>query len=45
MPRLNQIYVLELRDIEEQGTEFCFMNLEFDTMYIMHIQIDCHIAM
>ena len=26
-------YILELLDIEEQGTEFCFRKLEFITIY------------
>ena len=27
------IYILELLDIEEQGTEFCFRKLKFITIY------------
>ena len=27
------IHILELRDIEEQGAEFCFRKHEFNTIY------------
>ena len=28
----NKSFMIELLDIEEQGTEFCLMKLEFDTI-------------
>ena len=31
--RKQVIYILELLDKEEKGTEFCFCKLKFDVMY------------
>ena len=31
------MYILELCDVEEQGTEFCFRKLKFNTIYDIYL--------